>query len=158
MRDLSGDFAGLESIPLKLAIVAVVATLSVMPATQALSALENRDFQRRAEIQLNVVVTTAQVLTVQGPGNVRTISLDFRSEGRLVFEQLCIGDAIGGANSSVVRLTLSNGAVMINVARDPPCIICSSARTEFVSNQVSIYLRMASELDNRTTIVIVEAV
>lgn len=158
MRGIPADAAGLESIPLKLIIVAVVATMSVIPAAQALTGLENREFGRRAEVQLDLIVTTAQVLTVQGPGNVRTITLDFRGDGSLQFDRLCIGDPIGGTNSSSVRLVLNNGAVLTRIAQDPPCTICSSSMACFVSDRNCIDLRMASVLDNRTTLVIVEAV
>ena len=158
MRGIPADTAGLESIPLKLIIVAVVATMSVVPAAQALTGLENRDFGRRAEVQLDLIVTTAQVLTVQGPGNVRTISLDFSGEGSLQFERLCIGDPLGGPNSSSAKLVLNNGAVLTRVAQDPPCTFCSSSMACFVSSLDRIELRMAAVLDNRTTLVIVEAV
>ena len=158
MHGIPADTAGLESIPLKLIIVAVVATMSVVPAAQALTGLENREFARRAEVQLDLIVTTAQVLTVQGPGNVRTISLDFRGEGSLQFDRLCIGDPMGGTNSSSVKLILNNGAVLTRIAQDPPCTICSSSLACFVSSQDCIELRMAALLDNRTTLVIVEEV
>ncbi len=158
MSYLASDVAGLESLPLKLAIVAVVAALSVMPAAQALAGLEDRDFVRTAEVQLNLVVTTAQILTVQGPGNVRTIGLDFRSEGRLGLSQLCIGDELGGLNSSAVILVLANGAVMVRVANDPPCVLCSPTKSGFLASQDVLDLRMSAEFDNRTTLIIVEAV
>lgn len=158
MRGIPADTAGLESIPLKLIVVAIVATMSVVPTAQALTGLENRDFTRRAQVQLDLIVTTAQVLTVQGPGNVRTISLDFSGEGSLRFERLCIGDPMGGANSSSVKLVLNNGAVLTRIAQDPPCTICSSSMASFVSTQDCIELRMAALLDNRTTLVIVGAV
>ncbi len=158
MGNPADDLDGLESLPLKLAIVAVVATLSVLPASQALAGLENREFARKAELQLNLIVTTAQVLTVQGPGNVKTISLDFESHGELGFDRLTVGDRPESANSSAVRLTLNNGAVMARTATDPPCVLCSGSKTAFVSMQGAIDLRMTAELDGDTTVITVEAV
>lgn len=155
MRRLRNDTGGLESLPLKLIIVAVVATMSVLPASQALSGLENREFARRAQIQLDLVVRTAQVLAVQGPGNVRTINLDFTTNGKLSFERITIGDRVGGANSSSCVLVLSNGARMIRVATDPGCIICSHSMLEFESTHAKFDLRMNAALDNRTILIVV---
>ncbi len=148
----------LESIPLKLIIVAVVASMSVLPAAQALAGLEAREFVRRAEIQMDRVVTAAQILTVQGPGNVRTIGIDFRSGADVKLEELRIGDRPGGPNSSCVLLTLSHGGVMTRVAADPPCVICSKDGTTFVASQPAFELRMTAVLDNRTTVIRLEMV
>ena len=157
MRRPLGDASALESVPLKLIIVAAVATMSVLPAAQALAGLENREFARRAEVQLDLIVTTAQVLTVQGPGNVRTINLDFMSDGSLQLDRILVGGPAGGVNSSSVRLVLNNGAVMTRIAQDPTCAICSPSMTGLVLYQASMELRMAAVLENRTTLIIVEA-
>jgi hypothetical protein len=152
------DDQALVSIPLKLIIVAVVATTAVLPAAQALAGLESREFVRRAEMQLDRVVTAAQVLTVQGPGNVRTLSLDFTSAANLEFEELRVGDRRGGSNSSCAILILSNGALMTRVATDPTCDICSRDMTAFVASQLVFDLRMVAVLHNGTTVIQLEMV
>lgn len=152
------DVRALESVPLKLIIVVVVATMSVLPAAQALAGLESREFVRRAEIQLDRVVTAVQVLTVQGPGNVRTLSFDFRSEGGLAFEELRIGDRMGGPNSSCAILRLSNGGVIARVASDPPCAACSTHMEAFVATQPLFDMRMTATLGNEMTVILLEMV
>jgi len=149
------DSEGLESIPLKLIIVAVVATMSVLPAAQALSGLESRDFVRRAGVQMDRLATLSQVLTVQGPGNVRTVDLDFSSESRLAFEQFMFGDEPRGANESRVMLVLNNGGIIVRLASEPPCTICAEDRGPFVSNQATFSIRMTSVFEDNRTIVLV---
>jgi len=152
------DDRALESLPLKLSIVAVVASMSVLPAAKALDGLETREFVKRVEMQLDRVVTAAQILTVQGPGNVRTLSLDFRSAANIAFEQLRVGDRPDGPNSSSASVLLNNGGIMTRIATDPGCVICSENRTAFVAGQPEFGLRMTAVLDNRTIIVLVEMV
>ncbi len=156
MHPLRTDIAGVESLPMKLIIVAVVATMSVVPAAQALSGLENREFARRSEIQLELIVTAAQVLTVQGPGNARTLSIDFSTNGKLGFDRFTIGDRVGGPNSSSVILAFNNGAVMIRIADDPGCVICTSDMVGLTCTQCEFNLRMVAVLGNRTTLIVVE--
>lgn len=155
---MRSDDSGLESIPLKLMIVAVVATMSVLPAAQALTGLETREFARRADLQLDMIVTTAQVLTVQGPGNVRTLALDFTTDAQLGLHELRVGDRIKSPNSSSVILVLNNGAVMGRVASDPPCALCSRNMATLIVRQPDFDLRMVAVLENRTTVVLVELV
>ena len=117
---IESDSSGLESIPLKLMIVAVIAALSVVPAANALENLEDRDFLRRAEAQLDRIVAAAEILGVQGPGSLRVLDLDFTGDGSLRFLELVLGDALGGPRASSVILTLSTGAKVVRQANDPP--------------------------------------
>lgn len=155
---LCRDCTGLESIPLKLMIVAVVASLSVIPASQALQGLENRDFVRRAGVGLDMIISTAQTLTTEGPGSVRTISLDLRGDGSLRPDHLTIGDRIGGPNASSVVLRLGNCATIVRSATDPPVMITGPGWTALVTSSSVLDLRMAAMLGNRTVYVLVEAV
>ena len=155
---LSRDCAGLESIPLKLMIVAVVASLSVIPASQALQGLENRDFVRRAGFGLELIISTAQTLTTEGPGSVRTISLDLRGDGSLRPDRLTIGDRVGGPNASSTVLRLANCATIVRSAADPPAMIIGPDRTALVTSSFVLDLRMSAMLGNRTVYVLVEVV
>jgi hypothetical protein len=73
------DIGALESLPLKLMIVAMVACMSVIPAGQALDELRDRDYVARAKLQLETVISAAQMLMIDGPGGVRTLRLDHRA-------------------------------------------------------------------------------
>ena len=155
---LCHDRAGLESIPLKLMIVAVVTSLSVLPASHALQGLENRDFVRRAGLGLDMIISTAQTITTEGPGSARTISLDLRGDGSLRPDRLTIGDRVGGPNASSAVLRLGNGATIIRSATDPPAIIVGPGQTAFVTSTFALDLRMSAMLGNRSVYVLVEVV
>jgi len=151
------DNAGLESLPLKLMVVAVVASLSIIPAAEALDGMRAREFIRKAELQLATIVACVETLTVEGPGNVRTISLDFSGDGRVGFSHLTIGDAKDGANVSSIILELRNGALIIKMADQPPVWMCSSAGISLQISSPVLDLRMSSLLSNQTDYVLVEA-
>jgi hypothetical protein len=153
---LRSDGTGLESIPLKLMIVAIVASLSIIPASRALQGLENRDFVRRAGLGLDLIISTAQTLSIEGPGGVRTISLDLRGGGSLRPECLTVGDRVGGPNSSSTILRLTNSATIVRSAFDPPAIMVGWRA--FVTNSLVLDLRMSATLQNRTIYVLVESV
>lgn len=116
---LRDDREGLESLPLRLMIVAVVATMSVVPAAEMLGSLQDREFMNRAIVQLDGIVSAAQVLAIEGPGGIRTIPLEFGSSGDLRFRGLVVGDGEEGPNMSSVQLLLSNGARAIRTADEP---------------------------------------
>ncbi len=136
---LGRDTRGLESLPLKLIIVAVVATMSIVPAADALNSLRDKDFIRRAEAQLDELVWTAEVVSMEGPGSSRKVSLDFGSDGRLAFDRLTLGDHRDGPNSTAVVLTLSTGASLVRIADMPlapmggpdgeAVVLCSTSAT-----------------------------
>ncbi len=123
---LAKDCGGLESLPLKLMIVAIVAALSILPAADALSTLKNRDFLQRAESQLARIAAAAEGLAIFGPGNVRTISVDLSSDGSTRFYQLVMGDVASGSNASALVLELSTGSRMIRTLESPPACMTSS--------------------------------
>jgi len=154
MSRMSTD--ALESIPLRLIIIAIVASMSILPAAEALDGLETREFLRRAEIQLDRIVTTAQILSVQGFGNVRTIRLDFSSGSDLGLDELRVGDKPGGSNVSSAVLVLNNGGLLAKTATNPPCQISSRGMTALVCRMTTLDLRMTATMENGTSVIVVE--
>jgi hypothetical protein len=146
---IESDSSGLESIPLKLMIIAVIAALSIVPAANALENLEDRDFLRRAEAQLDRILATVEILGVQGPGSLRVLDLDFSSGGSLRFLELTLGDTLGGPRASSVVLTLSTGAKVVKQADDPPVEMsvggdeCLIIRSELSSIRMECVLETA---------------
>jgi len=118
--NMSKDRDALESLPLRLMIVAAVAAMSVVPAAEALETLEDRDFVSRAGLALDKVVNTAQMLSMQGPGASRTVEVDLTSDGSLRAVRLVVGDVPEGPYASALVLELSSGAKIIRLAQDPP--------------------------------------
>jgi hypothetical protein len=152
------DIGALESLPLKLMIVAVVACMSVIPAGQALDELRDRDYVARAKLQLETVISAAQMLMIDGPGGVRTLRLDFDHDGSLVFDRLVIGDEIGGPNMSSIVLRLQNGASIVRLASEPEVWMTGISRGPVVVGQAVCSLRLSAQVAERTAFVLVELV
>ena len=155
---LKRDDSALESMPLRLMIVAVVVSMSVIPASEALETLRNGDFIRRAETQLDVIISTAEVLAIEGPGGTRTIELDFSSEGSLRFQSMVIGDYDDGPNASAVVLRLSNGGTIVRSADDPMVTMSSGGPAGLFIASSSCRLRLSCELADTCPRVLVELV
>lgn len=151
------DCRAVESLPLRLMIVAVVVGLSVLPAADALDTFRNRDLVRRAASELEELVAVAQVMAIQGPGNVRTLTVDLRGDGSLRFDQLVIGDSSGGPNMSSAVLRFANGAVMSRSALEPAVWLRSGSGEGLTVDSPIIQLRLESVLENRELSIIVEA-
>ncbi len=155
---LKGDRDGLESLPLKLMIVALVATMSVVPASQALESFKNRDFVARAQLELESIISAAQTLTIEGPGSVRTLHLDFRGDGSMAFDRLSIGDGRGGPNISSVVLRMTGGGILASTADEPAVWMTSTSMTSLTVDSPRCDLRLCARLDGRTAYVLAEVV
>jgi len=155
---LREDFSALESLPLKLMIVAVVVSLSVVPAAEALGNLRNKDFVNRAGAQVEMIADSAQELMMEGPGGVRTLSLDFSGKGSLRFESIAIGDWEGGRNMSSVVLSLRNGAHIIDIIDDPPTWLRGPDGGPVDVRDTSFELRLTCSIEGRSAYVLAEVV
>ncbi|MCU0852888.1 MAG: hypothetical protein MUC90_06550 [Thermoplasmata archaeon] len=155
---LGDDESALESIPLRLMIVAVVVSMSVIPASQALENLRDGDFVRRAEAQLDLVVSTAEVLAIEGPGGVRTIELDFRSEGSLRFRSMVVGDSVDGPNVSAVVLRLSNGGTIVRTADSPTIMMISGSGGGLTIASSYCCLRLSCEVSGACPRILAESI
>lgn len=155
---LRHDRSALESIPLRLMIVAVVVSMSIIPASEALETLRNGDFVRRAEAQLDGLIATAEVLAIEGPGGVRSVNLDFRSDGGLRFLSMVIGDSESGPNASAIVLCLSNGGTMVKLAQDPPVRMSTCASSGLLIESPACCLRLSCQMAGLCPLVTVESV
>lgn len=154
---LANDIRGLESLPLKLMIIALVASLSIIPAAEALDALKNKDLLNRVELQLERIVSTAQVLTIEGPGSARTIEIDFSSDGELSVERAVIGDGAGRSNMSSVVVRFTNGATMVETCTDPSVWMRARDGSGLVVESPRWELRMSAHIDGAAVYVLAEA-
>jgi hypothetical protein len=143
-----------ETIPLRLMVVAVVAGLSVIPAADALQALKDRSFLDRCSIQMETIVATAQVVSLEGIGARRTVELDLRSEGDLRADVLRIGGCWMDPYMSSVVLELSSGRDIIRQAKEPFVWLASDSQGQFSTRSVLLRLCMtASEQDGQRLVV-----
>lgn len=151
------DCQGVETIPLRLMIVAVVVGLSVLPASEALDTFRNRDLVKRAALELDEMMAVAQVMAIQGPGNVRTLTFDLRGDGSLRFDRITIGDSDDGPNMSSAVLRFTNGAVLSRSAHEPAVWLRSASGGALTVESPVFELRLESVLENRVLSVIAEA-
>ena len=119
---LALDRFALEALPLRLLIIAVVAGLSIVPASDALESLRTRTFLQRCEVQLEMVIRTSQMISLEGYGAARTVQLDFRSDGGLRMRSLTIGGGWGEPSMSSAVLELSSGSRLVRTALEPVLI------------------------------------
>jgi len=155
---LGGDAQALESLPLKLIIVAMVATMSVVPAGEALDGMKTKVFLTEADLQLDRMATAAQIVAIEGPGSSRTLDLDFSSDGRLAFAKIIIGDAEHGGCMSAVILELTNGARLVRLIEDPPVWLRGPENSGLVVFTPEFELRMTLSVVNSTYCVVAEVV
>ncbi len=153
---LARDVQGLESLPLKLMVVAIVASLSIIPAAEALDSLRVRDFMRRADMQIAQLVSCAEMLTIDGPGNVRAFSLDFSGHGKERFSRLMIGDSLDGPNRSSVVLELRGGGFIVKSALNPPAWMCSADLGCLELDSPVSKIRMTNVRSDNGTYIVVE--
>jgi hypothetical protein len=151
------DCRAVESLPLRLMIVAVVVGLSVLPAAEALDTFRNRDLARRAALELDEIIGVAQAMAIQGPGNVRTLAVDLRGDGSLRFDTLTIGDSEEGPNLSSAVLRFKNGAAVSRAALEPPVWLRSASGGELTVDSPLFQLRLESVLEERVLSIVAEA-
>ncbi len=155
---LKSDKRAVEEIPLRLMIVAVVAAMSVLPAAQALETLRTRDFVVRASQQLDEIIRTADVLSVEGPGSVRTLHLDFASSGRVGLESFEMGGALEGPNSTSVILKLSNGGVLVRSTSSEDATICAKDSAGLRTSAVRFDLRLSAQYEKGRFCILAEVI
>ncbi len=156
MMSLRHDRSGLESLPLRLMIVAVVASLSVIPASETLDNLQARDFARRAGLQLDLIIGTAQAVGIEGPGSARTLDIDLDGGTRVRFASLSLGDHRGGVNMSSAVLRLVGGGLTTRSASDPPVWMTGIDGESLVIDKPTFKLLLSCTLDNRTCSILLE--
>lgn len=153
---LRNDGSGLESLPLKLMIVAIVTSLSIIPASEALEGLRTRDFASRAGLQLDLIIGSAQVVGIEGPGSRRTVDIDLEGGSRMRFAEISIGDHKGGPNMSSVVLRFVGGGLATRSASDPQVWMTGIDGETLVVDSPRFTLTLSCALDNRTSIVLLE--
>ncbi len=156
MVTLASDPAGLESLPLRLMIVAIVAGLSIAPAAEALNALESRSFLQRCDFELEELVRASQAVLLEGSGSRRTVDVDLASDGALRVDAVMIGGEWGSPYMSSVVLELSSGRSLIRSANEPAVWLASSqlGRLEVRSDRFDVAL--AWELGDSGPVVVCE--
>lgn len=154
---MRNDCRAVESLPLRLMIVAVVACMSVLPAAEALDTFRNRDLVRRAALELDELMAVAQVMAIQGPGNVRTLAVDLRGDGSLRFDRLTIGDSEGGPNTSSAVLRFTNGAVLSRSALEPYVWLRGASGGVLTVDSAIFELRLESVLEEGVLSIVAEA-
>lgn len=150
------DRSGIEAIPLRLMIIAVVASLSIVPAADMLQNLKNREFVKRAILQLEGVIAAAEIVAIEGPGSVRTLELDFKGGDSMRFRGFRIGDLENGPNASAVVLELSNGASIIRMMSEPSAWLRSQEAHCLYAEKPVFDLRIEGVLEGQVFYILAE--
>jgi hypothetical protein len=151
------DARALEALPLRLLVIAIAAGLSVVPAAEALESLRDRSFLQRCEIQLDAIIGTCQMISMEGYGAARTVSLDFRSEGRLRMASLMIGDSWGEPGMTSVVLELTSGGKMIRTISEPAVWLTSAGHEGLRIDSESFSLRLTVGFPGSVPVIVCEA-
>ena len=155
---LACDGDALESLPLRLMIVAVVAGMSIAPAAEALKTLANQGFIQRCEAELDGLIRSSQSVLMEGSGSSRVLGLDFASEGSMYVEMVAIGGERGGPYMACVMLLLSNGNSIIRSATAPPVWLASSDLGRLEVRSERFDLSLTWELQDSGPVIICEVV
>jgi len=155
---LAGDRRAVEEIPLRLMIVAVVVAMSVLPAAQALETLKTREFIARASQQLDEIARTAEVLSIEGPGSVRTLSLDFTSSGRVEIDSFQMGGSSEGPNSTAIVLRLSNGGILVRSMSGDSLPVSAKDSQGLQTSAARFDLRVSVQYERGVTWILAEVV
>jgi len=151
---IQADRRAVETIPLRLMIIAVVAGLSVIPAADALDALRDRSFLDRCAVQMESLIATAQVVAMEGVGSRRSLELDLRSDGGVRLDTLRVGGGWTDQYMSSVVLELSSGRVMSRQADEPFVWLCSPSFGPLTTRSTVLTVSLtASESDGRRLVI-----
>lgn len=153
---LTRDRRAVESLPLRLLVVAVVAGLSVIPAAGALAALRARSFLDRCSLQLRTIVSTAEVVGMEGVGARRSVEVDLASDGALRAVELEIGGGPEEPTRSSVILELSSGRRLICQADEPFTWLASPAHERLVTTSTTFTLVMSGSESGGERLVVCE--
>ena len=154
---LHPDCHALEALPLRLLIIAVVACLSVVPASDALESLKDKAFLQRCETQLEMAIRTSQMISMEGYGAARTLQLDFRSEGDLRMRSVTMGGGWGEPCMSSAILELSSGGKLIRTALEPAVWMATEDGTGLTMRAEMFVLRLTSASVEQGPMVLCEA-
>ena len=134
---LTRDDNGLESLPLRLMIVAVVAGMSIAPAAEALKTLTSQSFLQRCEAELEGLIRSSQSVLMEGAGSSRMLGLNLASDGHVRVEMVAIGGERGSPYMACVMLHLSNGNSIIRSAIAPPVWLNAPASHDILPGTIN---------------------
>ncbi len=116
---LSCDPEGIEGVPIKLLVVAIVLAITVPLIFSALRSYDHARVEQGLEAELDEFVTMVQTIYVSGPGNGVTMEIDIPSGTFSRVETISFGDVLGGSMSSVIRYRLQGRAESLLVLKNP---------------------------------------
>lgn len=112
------DAEGVEGLPLRLLVAAIVAGLTIPTVVAGLTAYEAQQVELRTVQELDAVVRVAQQLYMSGDG-AQDVRVDLAGGVTVRVEYAAIGDAPGGPLAPSVRFKLS-GQPEVFLLADPP--------------------------------------
>lgn len=106
MRDLAGDESGIEGLPLKLLILAIVMGISVPSILAMWSNVERVQIENRLESEMDYLIIRIQQVHRSGPGNAMSVEVNLKSGLMTSIEYVRVGDNLGSQTRSTIRWKL----------------------------------------------------
>jgi hypothetical protein len=121
------DSAGLEGLPLKLVIVAVIVGISTPIVYSGLHTYEKGklDVQLRAEV--GALADIARLVFSGGPGNAQIIEVDLSGGATSHVDYVLVGDVEGGAYQCCIRYRVKGSPEQSYLVEGPNVPLMSSA-------------------------------
>ncbi len=110
MRNLPGDERGIEGLPLKLLILAIVMGISVPSILAMWSNVERVQIENHLESEMDYLIIRIQQVYRSGPGNAMSVEVNLKSGLMTSIEYVRLGDNLSSEMRSTIRWKLSGEA------------------------------------------------
>lgn len=117
---------GIEGVPLKLMIVAIILAITVPLIFSSLRAYDFSRVEQELIAELDEFVATVRMIYTSGPGNSALIMFDVPEGSFAKVECVRMGDALGGTMSSVVGHQLRGRQEVLRLIENPNVPLTSS--------------------------------
>ncbi|UCD92270.1 MAG: hypothetical protein JSV43_08660 [Methanobacteriota archaeon] len=125
MRDLSIDSKGLEGLPFRLLIVAVIMGISIPAVLASWSNAERQHLENSLNSELNYLTVRIVQVYQAGPGNVVTVDVNLESGTFTEIEYVLVGDNLESAWRTAIRWKLSGQGENV-IAIEDGIPVCSN--------------------------------
>jgi len=110
LRDLAEDERGIEGLPLKLLILAIVMGISVPSILAMWSNVERVQIENRLESEMDYLIIRIQQVHRSGLGNAMSVEVNLKSGLMTSIEYVRVGDNLSSQTRSTIRWKLSGEA------------------------------------------------
>ncbi|MFH0815608.1 MAG: hypothetical protein V1934_02155 [Methanobacteriota archaeon] len=125
------ESGGLEGLPLKIAIVAVVVAISSPIIYGSLRTYEMAKLEGQMDTEASAIAELAKLLYVGGPGNVQQLIVNLRGGVTASADYMLVGDTPDGAYESCIRYRVKGLAERTLLVESPNVPLYGAGGTSF---------------------------